>query len=494
MAFFADKLSQLGRLRSSRLSQQYHYLKIIQYLAISLIAILIIFLAMYWLGNGFSLSDSVVSSADDFYLRIDQPATGSAYTQSDTFSVRGGSLGGTLSKVNLWDQAYNVGIPCNVVGTTFAVEIDAGELSPGDHTLVIQGQATDGRWSQPTSVDITITESLGTTEPDYTETGDNPFSNVFQPIYDIVDGVSIQAEEGTGDNDLNGDNIDDRLQASPVSPRYNAFNLPLMLVLIVAIIAIVLSFIIYYYLKYKETSSTHRISLTRYFGQSPERRKWYLKLQALKPSNISDKISNLKKLEQKVRQEKESLQQKQSNLLQKEREIKAQQRKTATFGQMLSQTIQKKQARIEAQRRRLLQQQKLFKKESEIQQKLFNARHKMTMDNLRAKKISLQRQIYNAKLQDASNRSLQRLSSKIASVENQMDSMKQRYERRLAEERAEKEKQRRTFGRILSKLRKEKEELSKQKSVKIFIGPKSKKKQPVRRRPTGMQFIPHRRG
>ena len=116
MASFLERVKHLGRNRSSPLSKRYRHLKTIQYLAIVLIVVLIAFLAMYWMGNGFHLTDTIVSSSDDFYIRIDQPTSGSSFTQSHTFTIRGGSLGGTLSKVHIWDQAYNVGIPCNVLG------------------------------------------------------------------------------------------------------------------------------------------------------------------------------------------------------------------------------------------------------------------------------------------------------------------------------------------------------------------------------------------
>lgn len=238
------------------------YFRTIQIVAVVLIVILIGFLVMYWVGNGFSFSDSVLFNAEDFYISVDTPASGSIYTPSDTISIRGGSLGGMLQKVHLWDQAYNVGVPCNVVGTTFAIELQPGTLSAGPHTLIFQAQAVDGRWSEPTSIDISISDPIDEGVGDTMGIEDTT-PGLFQPIFDIVDGISISADEGTGDNDLNGDNIDDRLQTSFVSPRYNAFNLPLLLILIVIVVAILIVFLARRIFSYRRETFEERLQHKR---------------------------------------------------------------------------------------------------------------------------------------------------------------------------------------------------------------------------------------
>lgn len=317
-------LSKIVQSRTATSGKKVRHLQTIQYLVIVLVIVLVAFLALYWAGNGFSLSDNVIGASNDFRISIDSPGQGSTFTQADTINVRGGSLGGTLSRVILWDQAYNVGIPCNVVATTFAVQIDASELSPGDHTLVLQAQSTDGRWSHPASVDISIVAASSSTSPTYTEVEGTETPGIFKPIYDIVDGISIQVEEGTGDNDLNGDNIDDRLQSSPLSPRYNAFNLPLMMIIIVIIIAVVIGLILYTYLKYVRIEKGTKIQLTRYMGETPERRSWYLRLRSMEPEVVEAKYSQLRQKEKKLKHAYEQFKDRHQSLINQQQQLQRQ--------------------------------------------------------------------------------------------------------------------------------------------------------------------------
>jgi hypothetical protein len=444
-----------------------------KYVTIALLASVLIFLATYWAGNGFSASDGVFSSAEGFYIHIDQPSSGSSYSQANTFVLRGGSLGGTLQRVVVWDQAYNVGIPCNVLGTTFSLEIDAERLSTGSHTLVVQAQATDGRWSDCASVDVMIVTYYGEGIVAL-ETESDPLDSLFQPMYDIINGISMGFEEGIGDNDLNGDNIDDRLQSSPVSPRYNALNLPLTIILIVVIVCLILFLVIYYFFRYRSVESLHHLQLTRHLSETPDKRRWYLKLQELKPKQVSKQLGKLRRLEKDITDKSKRMKVREAELVAKQIHLKKQEQSTVTLGRLISTAVKKKTDRINMQQRKLLEQQEFFKKQSALQEQLLQAKHSLSVDQLQQEKNALQQRIYEAKQQNASERALRNLSSKISSVEGRISFMKDDYEKKLLEERKAREYQRKRFGHVLAQLRKEKEDLSRQKSVKIFIGAKKK--------------------
>ena len=60
-----------------------------------------------------------------------------------------------------------------------------------------------------------------------------PFGFILRPVEQAAREVVVKVSGGTSSDDLNGDNIPDVFQTSPVSPTYNPTNIPLTFTLVI---------------------------------------------------------------------------------------------------------------------------------------------------------------------------------------------------------------------------------------------------------------------
>ena len=471
----------------------------IQIVLIIAIIILASFLATYWIGNGFSTEDNIIGTKGGFYLNIDSPLNGAVYTQGNNIDFRGGSLGGTLRQAILWDNDYNVGIPCNVIGTRFSVTIPGERLSPGLHTLVVQGQSVDGGWSEKTSVDIKIMEGgSGSNTMDFGEnTIDNPPAGLFQPIIDIWNGITGQIEQGTGDNDLNGDNIDDRLQSSFLSPRYNPMNLPWMMIIIVLIIAGLLSLVVYYAFKYKKQNQYYKVRLAQNILSKPETRKWYTKLAVMpfRTKSVSEELMQTKQenleLKKKLGIIKSNVVKDRRNLLKKLDSMKDRRYKLLSQRQALifklrevngfggqgffSNLGSKNPDSLSERKEDIRKTMELSDKRAKVSSNLNSLDYKMEEYNLEKEKLRLKDSLLRYRKENPEDaKGIRQYLKKISLLEAKQDMILDKYKKDIARANYERMQERKQFENIMEKIEKEKKELEKNKGVKILIVPKVK--------------------
>ena len=277
----------------------------------AVVAIIIIFLLSYYAIHGFSAKDWFFNEDDSVRLLVDKPRNGDIYYDGDSITVFGVMWGEIPKKVYVWDERFNVPISCQISGASFGIELYANDLSKGVHTLCFQGQASDGRWTAVERVDIKklgesaegyITANTGNTfvEKHFPE----PLALVFRPVEEVLKQTVVTITGGTAEDDLNGDNIPDELQQSPVSPRYNPMNVPLSAIivygLIIFVIVLVLLAIVKPYLLKKQKIES-----------KPAYQKWKLKMRSLTNQKQKAELEKEKRrremLERKARRLEEEL-------------------------------------------------------------------------------------------------------------------------------------------------------------------------------------------
>jgi len=266
------------------------------------ILIFLLLLIMYYIGNGFSLNDNIVGTAEDFKVRLNKPDTGDTFYTGDDIVVSGSVWGGIPKKVIVWDEKYNIPIECHISGSYFNIRLYADDLSTGFHTLCVQAQADNGRWSRIETVSIEKKEG-GRSGKTWVESFfPPPIAYVFRPVEDIIRNIAVVVSGGTSPNDLNGDNIPDEVQQSPVPPRYNPMNLPLSVIivfgLIILLILVVVLKILHPILMWREKTKME-------IHRSPTLRRWYLKMKALKNKELRARLKTEKtrrrRLEQRLK-------------------------------------------------------------------------------------------------------------------------------------------------------------------------------------------------
>jgi hypothetical protein len=291
---FRPKQQKLRRFRlKDRASREALKIKRIQVgLLIVLIAI-VGFLGMYWIGNGFSVN--VVGESNSFYLNIDSPNEMQKFYAGEQIAFHGGVIGDTLAKVTVWDTDYNVAIPCTITPTKWGVYLYATDFSSGIHTMAVQAQGITGEWSPVSTVTIEIRGTIaGATAPGYMSDSFGPLAPIFRPIEDIVRGLSIRAAEGTAANDQNGNNIDDRFESNPISPRYNPFNLPLSFLLIFIVLGGIIIVLARYGYSYMQRRQIQRSQMAQRIVMNPQSRQWYLQLKALTNKQLRAEVAKEK--------------------------------------------------------------------------------------------------------------------------------------------------------------------------------------------------------
>ena len=275
-------------------------------IAILVVSVIIIFMLLYYIGNGFSLNDNVVGISSDFGLTISHPLEGQTFFPEQEIEVSGTTVGGTPSKVYVWDERYNVPVTCAITGPRFGIRLLASDLSAGHHILNVQAQSTDGKWSQVQKV--TIKKEGGYAfQPTWVESNlPQPLAIVFRPVEEIVSGIVVLVSGGTAPDDLNGDNIQDIFQQSPVVPRYNPMNVPLTSLIVFIVLAAVILILIFYVIK---PYVKERQSMEKELRRSPEQRQYFLNLKKLRQSSAQAKLRTekrkTKKLETELKKEKE---------------------------------------------------------------------------------------------------------------------------------------------------------------------------------------------
>ena len=438
----------------------------IQLVCIIAAIVLVGFLVMYWVGNGFSTGDNIVGENGAFYLHIDTPTSGSQFSQGNTIYIRGGSLGGSLSKAIVWDTQYNVGAPCSVSLTQFSYAIFPNHVSVGKHTLAVQAQNVNGEWSQISYVEFEV-KSGGLIEPNFPSTPPSTIPNLFQPIIDIWNGITGHTEQGQGDNDWNGDNVDDRLQSSPTTPRYNPFNLPVTLIIIVILILIIIIVIAVLTMRYLKQRNAYKAEMAKYIAASPERRDWYLRLKTItarsqKRTSVRDKLGSLKRREQVILEKKQQV-----------NKPTFQPRPLFRFG-TFGKSVQNKFAILSSKENRIKKAHQAMLQDSQLQQELANVRRNMRIVELENNKLALQNKMSSyRRTAPRDDRGLRFFAKKIAQIEANQKHIDAEYKAQLNYERSRRAQERDRFSQILTDLNSEKKRISQEKSVKILIVPKS---------------------
>lgn len=269
----------------------------LQIILIVFLVILSAFLASYWIGNGFSTNDNIVGVSNTFLISLDSPKDGSSYMSWQKIVVSGGVIGGIIDRVTVWNQDYNVGVPAGVTATKFGLEFNAKDFSEGSHILCVQARSTEGEWSEIATVSISV--DLDGAPPTYPDVYEMPVIGVFKPVVDFFNGIVGRSEAGVGDNDLNGNNINDLFETSPITPRHNPMNVAMTNVLSFAFIALLFSLVAYLVYRYNKQRHETKAYLAKYITTEPEARSWYLGLTSLrgKQEELKRQLLSLKQRE-----------------------------------------------------------------------------------------------------------------------------------------------------------------------------------------------------
>ena len=267
-----------------------------------LIAVGIILIVSILMYNGLLFPN------DNFIVTIDSPTTSDTIYEHTYFTLSGRIFGGPASKVYVWDAAYNVGRLAGLYSSQYAIELNSDAFSTGSHTLCVQAIG-DGKVSNVAQIEINIVHPRYSS---YTRTGyitDNfpsPFGFLLRPIETAVRDVVVTVSGGTAPDDLNGDNIPDSMEMSPIAPTYNPTNIPLTFLFIVIglfVLVVVVAFYLKEILMRRMKSETeYRQYLLKHPSawktvQRNELSKLKLQLQIAKANN---ETNEMKKLEKKI--------------------------------------------------------------------------------------------------------------------------------------------------------------------------------------------------
>ena len=272
------------------------------------VSIVILFLLSYYAGNGWHIgSDYIINTSEEIRVVIDSPGDQEVFYDGDNIEVTGSVWGAVGEQVLVWDDRYNIPLEASIAASRYGIELYADDLSVGYHTLCVQAMSTEGKWTAVRTVTI---EKKGTPLWHYESWSENnlpgPLGVIFRPVEEILKGCIVLVSGGTDPMDLNGDNIDDRLQQSPVPPRYNPLNLPMSGLIIFTLIILVVLVLIFYvvrpYIKYKQRREKE-------IRRSPEQRTWVMDIEALKNKELRAKLKGEQRrrnaLENKYKREQE---------------------------------------------------------------------------------------------------------------------------------------------------------------------------------------------
>jgi len=277
--------------------------------AVALLSVAIILVVTTIYANKFA-----VFQDRQFYVTITEPHEGQVFYEHTYFSISGYALGKPVSKVYVWDKDYNVGVLCGVAANHFNKEFYSDDFSAGTHTLCVQAVSTDGSLSNIATVTIEIrkpTVTVSTPEGYMSDALPDPLSTLFRPVEVAARQVIVFISGGTDPEDLNGDNIPDIYQISPIAPPYNPYGIPVTFTLIAIGLFVVIVLIIYVIRKMLATYITKKYEHEEKIAANPEARKYELEklklqLKIAKAQTNPERIKQLEKriaeLEKKVKQ------------------------------------------------------------------------------------------------------------------------------------------------------------------------------------------------
>jgi hypothetical protein len=280
-------------------------------IGMGIVAAIVIFLLLYYAGNGFSLNDSILFSNDDCRVMIDEPLENQEFHRTDEIRVTGSVWGGIPKKVIVWEQKHNVPIYATISGTSFGVSFTGADLSDGEHVICIQAQTNDGRWTPVVTRLILVNNyqpdsgsnnwfgfPLSNNQQTWSETYlPEPVATVFRPVEEVLAQTVVYVTGGTASDDLNGDNIPDEIQQSPAAPRYNPVGAPVTLFFVYAVIAGIILAVIFFLIKpYLERKQEAQKQLQQDSGW----RQWKLQLQSLNNQKLKAELKAEKLKRQKL--------------------------------------------------------------------------------------------------------------------------------------------------------------------------------------------------
>jgi len=266
------------------------------------VAAIIIFLLMYYAGNGFSLNDTIIGASDTCSVRIIEPTQGQSYQRTDDIRFTGTVLGGIPEKVFIWNDQHNVPIHATISGTSWGVSMIAGDLAHGEKIINVQAQLQDGRWTPVESVSIEVDNYIPPESyspfswfPSHTTWSEQnlpaPLATVFRPVEEVLAQTVVYVTGGTAHDDLDGNNIPDQLEQSPFAPRYNPYGAPMTIFFVYGIIAFIIFSLIYFvirpYLKRKQEAQKQLESDAGW-------RYWKMQMQALTDSKMKAELQEEK--------------------------------------------------------------------------------------------------------------------------------------------------------------------------------------------------------
>ena len=288
-----DKLQQL-RKRHKRLS-------------FALVVVVIVgafFFGTYFIGNGLSINDWIFFNNSDVRVMLYAPSEGETFYENEEIIISGSVWGDIPKMVYVWDSKHNVPVACTLSASNFGVKLFASDLSAGEHTLCVQAQTNEGKWTDTVSVTITkqpssyyggiVTQSNTWVESNLPQ----PLGIIFRPVEEVLSQIVVYISGGTSDDDLNGDNIPDEIQQSPTTPRYNPMNIPMSAIIIFGLIILLVIIIVVYVVNpYMRREHQLRASI----AENPEKREWWTRIQALKNEDLKRQLRREREEKQKLK-------------------------------------------------------------------------------------------------------------------------------------------------------------------------------------------------
>jgi len=279
-----------------------------------IIAAILLSIAVILVGTSMYANNFALFQGKQFYITITEPHENQVFYEHTYFSISGYALGKPVSKVYVWDKDYNVGLLCGVAANHFNKEFYTDDFSEGKHTLCVQAVSTDGTLSNVATVTIEIrkpTVTVSTPEGYMSDSLPSPLGTIFRPVEVAARQVIILVSGGTDPEDLNGDNIPDVYQMSPVSPPYNPYGIPVTFTLIAIGLLVIIVLIVYVIEKMVSTYVIKKYEHEEKVAANPEARKYELEklklqLKIAKAQTNPERVKQLEKriaeLEKKVKQ------------------------------------------------------------------------------------------------------------------------------------------------------------------------------------------------
>ena len=276
-------------------------------LMLSALAVIVIGTIIH--SNGFAFIQN-----NQFYITITEPHNNQVFYEHTYFEISGYTLGGIPSKVFVWDKDYNVGALCGISGNRFYKQFNSDDFARGKHVLCVQAISTDGKLSNIATVSIEIRKpsvTVSTATGYMSDSFPDPLRTIFRPVESAARQLIVLITGGTDPQDLNGDNIPDVYQISPVSPPYNPYGIPITFTLIAIGLLILIVLIVYVTKNLVTSYISKKYAHEEKIAASPEARKYELEKLKLQlkiakeqanPKRIKQLEERIAKLEKQIKQ------------------------------------------------------------------------------------------------------------------------------------------------------------------------------------------------